>query len=500
MRHVGRREDDAAAAERLRRTADGELAAAVDDGVELVDAGVGVRGVLLPRLERVEAGHQLRAGEERRLAHLLRIPDGAGSDVGEEKVIRGAIHEQAPAGWLVGRKGGDRKLARMVSTSDPTTEAAQAEALAARLLELAAIRSVSRDEKALADHLEPRLRALPGVQVRRIADNLVATLPALSATSVGKPRVLLCGHLDTVPENQNLPPRREGDLIHGLGTSDLKAGLVVLLAVFEELARLLAADPGAAARVPFDPALVFYSKEEIAFALSGLNDLEAALPELKQAAFAICVEPTSNAVELGCLGTLHAEVTVRGKAAHAARPWLGENAIHAALPLLARISMRPERRWSPPGRPDVEYREVMSVTGVNGGKARNVIPDHCTFNINFRFAPDRSPDEARQIVIDLVAGFRNVEVVFKDLAPAGRIPAKNALCDRLVALAGQVRAKQAWTDVGRFTAWNVDAVSFGPGFPELAHQQAEHASIAKMVESRRIFRQLLGLESGSLAP
>src|SRR6185436_6482704 len=155
---------------------------------------------------------------------------------------------------------------------------------------------------------------------------------------------------------------------------------------------------------------------------------QKAWPDLKQLQLAICVEPTSNAVELGCNGTLHAEVIVRGKACHAARPWLGRNAIHAALPLLAKIAARPERRWSPSGRPDVEYREVMSVTGIQGGKARNVVPDHCSFNLNFRYAPDRTPDDARAVITELVGDLG--EIVFKDLAPSGRVAAGNVLCDR----------------------------------------------------------------------
>jgi succinyl-diaminopimelate desuccinylase len=209
----------------------------------------------------------------------------------------------------------------------------------------------------------------------------------------------------------------------------------------------------------------------------------------RDAKFAVCVEPTSNAVELGCLGTMHAELTVRGKAAHAARPWLGVNAIHAALPLLQKVTARGERRWSPPGRPDIEYREVMSVTGMRGGKAKNVVPDECVMNLNFRFAPDRTAEGARAEVRALADGI--AEVAFKDLAPAGRVASGNPWCDRLVALSGVARAKQAWTDVGRFTEMGLDAVSCGPGAPELAHQQAEHASIAKMVSSLHLFRAFI---------
>jgi succinyl-diaminopimelate desuccinylase len=371
--------------------------------------------------------------------------------------------------------------------------ATAAEDLATRLLELASIRSVSRDEQALCQLLETRLRAVAGVELLRTGDNLVATLPALA----GKPRLILCGHLDTVPENQNLPPTRDGDRIAGLGTSDLKSGLAVLLRLIDELSAAIAAR--AAAAVDCDPAFVFYAREEIAFKESGLNEVERDWPALKQAQFAVCVEPTANAVELGCNGTMHAELTVLGKAAHAARPWLGSNAIHSALPLLAAVAGRPERAYSPPGRREIRYREVMSVTGVNGGKARNVIPDRCTFNVNFRFAPDRTPDGARAEITALFADAiksGTAELVFKDLAPAGRVPAANQWCDRLVTLAkNEVRAKQAWTDVGRFSEWNVDAVSCGPGFPEVAHQKEEWASVEKMVESLALFRGLVGLST-----
>jgi len=369
--------------------------------------------------------------------------------------------------------------------------ASAAEELAARLLELVSIQSVSRAEQPLCNLLEQRLRAVAGLDVMRTGDNLVVTLPALA----GRPRLILCGHLDTVPENQNLPPKRDGDRIAGLGTSDLKSGLAVLLRLIDELSAAIAAR--AAQPVDCDPAFVFYAREEIAFKESGLNEVERDWPALKQAEFAVCVEPTANAIELGCNGTMHAELTLLGKAAHAARPWLGSNAIHATLPLMAQVASRPERTWSPPDRRELRYREVMSVTGVNGGKARNVIPDRCTFNVNFRFAPDRTPAGARAEITSLFADAvarGTAELVFKDFAPAGRVPVANRWCDRLTALAkNEVRAKQAWTDVGRFSDWNVDAVSCGPGFPEVAHQKDEWASVAKMVESLAMFRGLVGL-------
>jgi succinyl-diaminopimelate desuccinylase len=202
------------------------------------------------------------------------------------------------------------------------------------------------------------------------------------------------------------------------------------------------------------------------------------------------VEPTANYVELGCLGTLHAEVTVRGQSAHSARPWLGRNAIHRAVPLLARVANHPERRVSFAGHRGLEYREVMSVTKVEGGRARNMVPDRVMFNVNFRFGPDRSVEEAERTVLEMVGPDASVE--FTDAAPSGRVPEHNPICDRLLALTGgRRRAKQAWTDVGRFSAWGIDAVSFGPGLPELAHRQDEHASVDAMVESLGLFERLL---------
>ncbi len=370
---------------------------------------------------------------------------------------------------------------------------AAAEDLATRLLELASIKSVSREEQPLCSHVETRLRAAPGCDVTRVGDNLIATLPALA----GRPRVILCGHLDTVPENGNLPPRRDGDQIHGLGTSDLKSGLAVIWRLLDELCEVVARGPSAElAAIDCDPAFVFYAREEIAFRESGLIEVEKAWPALRSAQFAVCVEPTSNAVELGCNGTMHAELTVLGKAAHAARPWLGANAIHLALPLLAQVAARAERVHSPPGRPECVYREVMSVTGIQGGKARNVVPDRCTFNLNFRFAPDRTSEQAKDEVrklFDAAVRAGVAELVFKDVGPSGRVPAGNRWCERLIALAGDaVRAKQAWTDVGRFSEWNVDAVSCGPGMPEVAHQKDEWASVQRMVESLALLRGFVG--------
>lgn len=345
--------------------------------------------------------------------------------------------------------------------------------LVRRLRELIAIPSPSHQERQLADHLERQLRACPRFALQRIGDNLV-----VHAGDRGRrPCVLFCGHLDTVPAQDNLEPREEGDRIYGLGASDLKAGIAVLLELLADL------DP---AQLLLDPVFVFYTCEEVGYQESGLIEVERALPWIREADLAICVEPTHNAVELGCMGTLHAEVASRGVAAHSARPWLGQNALYPLLPLLQRVAALPVREVR---IGDLLFRESLSPTWIHGGLARNVIPDRVTVNLNFRFAPDRSSEAAVAHVESLVGDAGAVAIV--DLAPSGAVPRDNAWCDRLAKLAGTTRAKQAWTDVGRFTEWGVDAISFGPGLPEKAHQRDEYASLSAMCKNLELLEQFL---------
>ena len=309
-----------------------------------------------------------------------------------------------------------------------------------------------------------------------MADEVAFRFPTLT----GKPKIIFCGHLDTVPVNDNQTARVEGDRVYGLGSTDLKAGLAVFLDLIATL------DPAA---LQVDPVFLFYTCEEVAYHESGLLVVERELPELLQnTGFAICVEPTDNAIELGCLGTLHAEVTVRGQAAHSARPWFGVNAIHAALPLIERIAAVPERAVA--FGDHVRYREVISATTIVGGSARNVIPDTVQVNFNFRFAPDRSSEDAVAWIRELIGDAGTIE--FKDVSPAGRVASENPFCRALVAAAGGiVRAKQAWTDVGRFSEWGIDAVSCGPGIPAQAHQKDEYATVSAMTESAALFERFL---------
>ncbi len=344
------------------------------------------------------------------------------------------------------------------------------------LVELINIPSVSHHEHHLANWTDAQLRRSPHGQVVRAGDEVAFRFPALT----GKPKIIFCGHLDTVPVNDNQTARVEGDRVYGLGSTDLKAGLAVFLELIETL------DPAA---LHVDPVFLFYTCEEVAYHESGLLVVERELPELLQdTRFAICVEPTENAVELGCLGNLHAEVTVRGKAAHSARPWLGVNAIHAAVPLIEKIAAVPER--SVACGEHLLYREVIGATTIAAGSARNVIPDTLRLNVNFRFAPDRSREDAVAWIHELIGDAGSIEVT--DISPAGRVASENPFCRALVdAAGGAVRAKQAWTDVGRFSEWGIDAVSCGPGIPAQAHQKEEYATISAMTQSAALFERFL---------
>jgi len=274
----------------------------------------------------------------------------------------------------------------------------------------------------------------------------------------------------------------EGDRVVGLGASDMKSGLAVML----ELARRL--DP---AVLPYRLGFVFYDKEEGPWAISGLGPTLETVAWLHRAVLAFCLEPSDNVVQVGCLGSLHARVTVLGKAAHSARPWQGENAVHAAGKLLVALGERPPRDVILHGH---LYREVLSATLVSGGKTRNVIPDRCELNLNFRFAPGRTvedaEDEVRAVVQAAVAGPHEVE--FVERAPSGRVIGDNAFLAHFLALNGNpVHAKQAWTDVARLGQVGIDAVNLGPGESAQAHQAGESTAMRLITESYRQFERFL---------
>ncbi len=334
------------------------------------------------------------------------------------------------------------------------------------------IESVSGNEAALADAVEAPLRAVPHLTVWRDGDAVVAR------TDLGRSeRVLLAGHLDTVPlaDPPNLPTRRHGGELVGRGTVDMKGGVAVML-------RLAATVTQPSRDVTF----VFYDGEEVDADRNGLGRLGGKHPGLLDADFAVLLEPTAGAVEGGCKGTLRAEVTVRGRAAHSARPWMGDNAVHHAGEVLRRLVDYGPRA---PVVEGLQYHEALQAVGIRGGSAGNVVPDVCTVTVNYRYAPDRSPHEAVDHVEDVFRGF---DVRVLDNAGGARPgldrPAARAFVD---ALAAPVRAKEGWTDVARFAELGVPAVNFGPGDPALAHRADERAPVAQYVETEAALRRWL---------
>jgi succinyl-diaminopimelate desuccinylase len=329
--------------------------------------------------------------------------------------------------------------------------------LLARTAELVDIASVSHDEAAIATHVEQELRGIPWLDVERVGDNVVAR------TSLGRSqRLILAGHLDTVPPNGNERARVEGDVLWGLGSADMKGGL----AVFLELARTVA-EPAV------DLTYVFYVCEEVSQRDNGLVHMLRDRPDLLAGDAAILGEPTGAHVEAGCQGAMRVDVTVRGERAHSARPWTGRNAIHRIAPLLDAIARYEPRR---PVLDGCEFREALQVVKVEGFVAYNVVPDKVELAVNHRYAPDRSTPDAYEHVRSLIAehlGEGDVIEMYDASDPAP--PAlDHPLLERLVASTGKpARAKLGWTDVSFFHAGGIPATNFGPGDPLLAHSAGE---------------------------
>nr|WP_205862428.1 succinyl-diaminopimelate desuccinylase [Planosporangium thailandense] len=332
------------------------------------------------------------------------------------------------------------------------------------------VESVSGNEAELADQVEAALRAAPHLTVERHG-NVV-----LAGTRLGRPqRVILAGHLDTVPVADNVPSVVEGDVIHGCGTSDMKSGVALAL----HLAATVA-DPR------YDVTYVFYDCEEVESERNGLNRLARTHPHLLAADFAILLEPTYGLVEAGCQGTLRARVTAVGQRAHSARSWLGINAIHAAGEIMTRLAAYEPRTVTIDG---CTYREGLNAVRVSGGIAGNVIPDECQVEVNYRFAPDRTEDEAAAHVRDLFTGFA-VEIT--DSAPAAAPGLSGPIVKELLDAVGQPpQAKLGWTDVARFATLGVPALNFGPGDPNLAHKRDERVEIPKIVAGAGVLRRWL---------
>lgn len=336
------------------------------------------------------------------------------------------------------------------------------------------IPSVSDDETTLADLIDTAMRALPHLEVHRDGDTIVAR------TNLGRAqRVVIAGHIDTVPINGNVPTRdivEDGEpYLWGRGTVDMKAGVAVQLKLAAELT-----DP----RV--DITWMWYDHEEVDSDLNGLTRLARSRPDLFAADFAILGEPSNGTVEGGCNGTLRALVRTKGVRAHSARAWIGENAIHAAAPILARLAEYRSREVAVEG---LLYREGLNAVRITGGVASNVIPDACEVEVNYRFAPSKSVERASQLIRDAFVGFE-VEIV--DAAPGARPGLDAPLAQEFLAAVGaEPRPKYGWTDVARFSAMGVPAVNYGPGDPHLAHHDEERVPLAQIDEVERGLRAWL---------
>jgi succinyl-diaminopimelate desuccinylase len=353
----------------------------------------------------------------------------------------------------------------------PLDLASDAARLTAQLVDLP---SVSGGEQPLADAVESALRALPHLTVDRYGNNVVAR------TRLGRPeRVVLAGHLDTVPIAGNVPSRLdEHGILWGCGSCDMKSGVAVQLRI--------------AASVPApnrDLTFIFYDNEEVSADLNGLGRLADAHPEWLAADFAVLLEPSDGQVEGGCQGTLRVHLRTTGERAHSARSWMGSNAVHAAAPILARLAAYEPRR---PVIDGLEYREGLNAVGIEGGVAGNVIPDVCTVTVNYRYAPDRTGDEALAHVRKVFADCGVAEFVVDDHS-AGALPGLGhpAAAAFVEAVGGTPKPKFGWTDVSRFSALGVPAVNYGPGEPSLAHKRDEHVDTAQILACEERLRTWL---------
>jgi succinyl-diaminopimelate desuccinylase len=337
-----------------------------------------------------------------------------------------------------------------VATIDLTSDVV---ALTGALVDIA---SESLSEQEIADAVETALRPLPHLDVVRDGHTIVAR------TSLGRgERVVIAGHLDTVPANDNFPSRLEDGVLHGLGSCDMKGGVAVAL--------LLAASVVEPVR---DVTYVFYDAEEIAAEFNGLGRLARERPELLAGDFAILMEPSDAGVEAGCQGTMRVDIRTSGERAHAARSWMGSNAIHALAPVLDRLGGYVAREVDIDG---LVYREGLNAVGIRGGVAGNVVPDEAVVTVNFRFAPDRSEADAHQHLQEVFEGFG---LTVTDSAP-GALPglSQPAVSAFVAAVGAEPRPKFGWTDVAQFTQLGIPALNYGPGDPIYAHKADERVPV-----------------------
>jgi succinyl-diaminopimelate desuccinylase len=336
------------------------------------------------------------------------------------------------------------------------------------------IPSVTRNEARICTEIATRLYpALGRDAIDRIGDSLIV------GRRTGRPLVLLAGHLDTVPSQGQGASFVDGDRLHGLGATDMKAGLAVMVHLIE--------DPGVQAG-PYDVIGIFYAGEEGPSAGNQLEEVLTRAPWMQKAQFAVVLEPSDGELQLGCNGIINATVTFVGKSAHSARPWLGDNGITKAGEWMAGL-----HRLEPvPVEIDgMIYREVISVTRAAGGIANNIIPPRFELNVNYRFPPTRTLEEATAHLAQVCAAADEFEIT--DSAPAGPVQVDTPFFRRLAEIsAAPQTAKQGWTDVARLGAHGVAAVNYGPGETALAHQVEESVALSDLQTVFRHLRQALG--------
>lgn len=361
----------------------------------------------------------------------------------------------------------------MASTGILSTKDLRAR-LAQRTLQLIDIASESGAERDIVEHVLTVLGE-GGVPVRDGGDTCV--LAGVTSRRERRPLVLLAGHLDTVPAQENRPGRRTREHVEGLGASDMKGGVAVML----ELA--LANTPST-----LDVGYVLFGREELPAAQGALGPLLARETGLRDADLAIMLEPTANTVQAGCLGNLDATWIFHGRAGHSARPWLAENAIDRAIAGIQALHAIEPSRSTIDG---LDFTQVVSVTTLHAGIARNVIPGQARANVNFRYAPDISPKQAESTLRDWCEPYGEIEEVLSN-SPGARPPHENPLLDRLLAAAeSSVQAKQAWTPVAEFAAAGIEAVNLGPGDPAFAHRPDERVTTHALVRAHRILEAFL---------
>ena len=347
--------------------------------------------------------------------------------------------------------------------------------LANTLLHLVNIESVSGREEELTNWFLHEMAVAGWPAAERARDWALFRGPGS-----GKPVVLLAGHSDTVPAQGNLPGHLDGESVRGLGASDMKAGLAVML----ELARWL---PAGQRELAVEPWFLLFGQEEMALEASLLPQVFARCPFLREVRLVLMMEPTANAIQAGCLGNIIARLEFEGVAAHSARPWLGRNAIHEAVRGLQPLAGAEIRDVSVGG---LTFREVVSVTTIQGGVANNVIPDRVTCGVNFRYAPDRTPPEAEQRLRELAGADGRLTIVSN--APPAPVAIANPLLERLRAVGGMaVEPKQAWTPVAEFAQAGFEAVNYGPGDPALAHRRDERVAIPALEESLAVLQRFV---------